>query len=70
MKKMSSLDWVAFVLVIVGALNWGLVALNFNLVDYIFGTGSLLSTIIYALVGLSALYSIFSMKKMSGSGMM
>ncbi len=69
MKKMSSLDWVSYVLIIVGALNWGLVALNFNLVDYIFGTGSTLSTIIYALVGLSAIYSIFSMKKMSSSMM-
>ena len=66
MRKMSSLDWVSFVLLVVGGLNWGLVSLNFNLVDYIFGTGSLLSTIVYALVGLSAIYSIFSVKKMSG----
>lgn len=42
--------------VIVGALNWGLVGIaNFNLVDFIFGAGSILSRIIYVLVGLSGI---------------
>jgi uncharacterized membrane protein YuzA (DUF378 family) len=48
------LKLVAFVLVIVGALNWGLVGLfNFNLVDALLGSG-LVSSIVYCLVGLSA----------------
>jgi len=58
MKQMSTLDWIAFILVIIGGLNWGLVAFNFNLVDAIFGTIPYVATIIYALVGLSALYLI------------
>lgn len=51
--------WVSWVLVIVGGLNWGLVgALNFNLVDAIFGEGSVVSAIIYILVGVAAIVSI------------
>ncbi len=42
------------ILVIIGALNWGLVgALQFNMVDQIFGAGSGLSRVIYVLVGLA-----------------
>jgi len=56
---MNALDWVAFVLVIVGALNWGLVGLlNFDLVATVFGDMSTLSKIVYDLVGLAALYML------------
>ncbi len=47
---------LAWWLVIVGALNWGLVALGMNLVSMIFGSMMMLETIVYALVGLSAIY--------------
>ncbi len=63
MSKLNVLDWIALILIIVGGLNWGLVALNWNLVDTIFGVGSLIATIVYALVGLSAIYVIFILKK-------
>jgi len=57
---MNALDWIAVILVIVGGLNWGLVGLfKFDLVAAIFGDMSLLSRIIYDLVGLAALYMIF-----------
>jgi len=53
---METLEKVALVLVIVGALNWGLVGLaDFNLVTTILGEGSALTNIVYDLVGLSAL---------------
>ncbi len=56
----TALDWVALVLVIVGGLNWGLVGLlNLDLVAAIFGAGSLLAQIVYILVGLAALYTIY-----------
>jgi len=43
-------------IVIIGALNWGLVGVaDFNLVDYIFGNGSIASRVIYSVVGLSGL---------------
>jgi uncharacterized protein len=55
----SVLDWIALVLVIVGGLNWGLVgAFQWNLVDAIFGMGWI-GRIIYILVGLAALYTIY-----------
>ena len=51
--KMSS-----FVLVLIGALNWGLVGLfRFDLVARLFGEMSMLTRIIYILVGLSAIVS-------------
>lgn len=60
---MKVLNILAAVLLIVGGLNWGLVAIaEFDLVAWItgqeFGETSALSRIVYALVGLSALYGI------------
>lgn len=56
---MRVVDKIALVLIIIGAINWGLVGIfNFNLVDSIFGTMSLISRIIYALVGISGLWGI------------
>ena len=53
-------DWIALVLVIVGGVNWGLVgAFGFDLVATLFGDMSALSRIVYSLVGLSALYTIY-----------
>lgn len=56
---MKVIDTIALILVIIGAINWGLVGLfNFNLVDTIFGSMSVISRIIYSLVGISGLWSI------------
>ena len=54
---MKMLHMVAFTLLIVGGLNWGLVALlNFNLVNMIFGSMPMLEKLVYILVGVSAVY--------------
>ena len=54
---MKILKIISIILVIVGGLNWGLVGLfNFDLVAAIFGAMSLLSKIVYVLVGLAAVY--------------
>ena len=54
----SPISWVAFVLTVVGGLNWGLVgAFKFNLVETLLGAG-LVASIVYILVGLSAIYLI------------
>jgi len=51
------LDSIALTVVIIGAVNWGLIGLlDFNLVASIFGSMSLISRIIYGLVGLCGLY--------------
>lgn len=60
-ESMSWIDWVAMVLVIIGALNWGLVGLfSFDLVAAIFGAMSLLSRVVYALVGIAGLWMIYA----------
>lgn len=57
MNKLNVLDWVALVLVLIGALNWGLVGLfSVDLVAVIFGEMTVLSRIIYIIVGLAAVY--------------
>ncbi len=54
MKK--PLDVIALVLLVVGGLNWGLVAFGFNVVEMILGSMPWLVTTVYVLVGLSAIY--------------
>ena len=51
---------LAFIIMIIGAINWGLVGLlNFDLVAYVFGgQTALFSRIIYALVGIAGLFAI------------
>jgi len=66
MNKLSGLDWVTVILVIIGGLNWALVGLfGFDLVAAIFGSMSALSRIIYVIIGLSALYLLFVSGKLS-----
>lgn len=56
---MRILNTLTLVLLIVGGLNWGLVGLfNFDLVATLFGEMSAVSRIVYALVGLSALWQL------------
>jgi uncharacterized protein len=59
MRNMDSLDILFLSLLIIGGLNWGLIGLlNFDIVAAIFGNNSLLSRIVYTLVGVSALYTL------------
>ena len=62
-NEMSTVDWIAYILLIVGGLNWGLEALDINLVTLIFGAIPILVTIVYLLVGISALYVAFKIFK-------
>ena len=63
--RLNTIDWIAYVLTIIGGLNWGLVgAFNFDLVAAIFGEMSLLSRIVYILVGVSAIYLIYTGTKL------
>ena len=64
-RRFNALDWIAMILLIVGGLNWGLVGLaDFDLVATLFGEGSMLSRLVYILVGLAALYSLYTTSKM------
>ncbi len=55
----KGLDYTILTLVIIGAINWGLVGFfKFDLVSFLFGDLSLISRIIYAVIGLCGLYLI------------
>jgi len=53
---------IAFILLVIGGLNWLLVVFNFNLVHAIFGGVPSLEMIIYILVGLSAIFEVVTHK--------
>ncbi|MEG1255661.1 DUF378 domain-containing protein [Clostridium sp.] len=54
MCKISLLDKISFILVIIGAINWGIFGLfNFDLIHFVFGFSDILSRSIYILVGLA-----------------
>jgi len=60
----NALDWISLILVIIGGLNWGLVGLfDLNLVETILGSIPILPKIVYILVGLAALYTIYYVSK-------
>ena len=57
---MKNLDVLVATLLVIGGLNWGLVGFaGFDLVASIFGSGAMISRIVYVLVGLSAIYQAF-----------
>jgi hypothetical protein len=71
MAEKSTLDWIALVLLIIGGLNWGLVGIasfsavtySYDLVALVLGGIPWLAAIVYILVGLSALYTIYYLFK-------
>jgi uncharacterized membrane protein YuzA (DUF378 family) len=68
MSKLNVLDWVALVLVIIGGLNWGLVGIGgagWDLVAMLSVTW--LVKLVYILVGLAAIYTIFVVKKVNSA---
>jgi uncharacterized membrane protein YuzA (DUF378 family) len=63
MKKLSLVDLIAIILLVIGGLNWGLAVFNINLVPLIFRL-DIIVKIVYALVGLSAIYILVSIGKL------
>ena len=62
-------DYTVLVIVIIGAINWGLVGFfKFDLVAWLFGSMSLLSRIIYAVVGIGGLYLLSLFGRVKGFG--
>lgn len=56
---MKALDYIALILVIIGAINWGLIGFfGLDLVAFLFGSMSVISRIVYALVGICGLYAL------------
>ncbi len=64
MTRLTTLDRIALILLIVGGINWGLVgAFDVNLVTLLFGPRSPLSRFIYIAVGAAALYAIYRLAR-------
>lgn len=56
---MKTIDYIALALVIIGAINWGLIGFfGFDLVAFLFGSMTVFSRIIYGIVGICGLYAI------------
>ena len=60
MNTVKTIDWIALLLIVIGAINWGLVGFfQYDLVGSIFGgTSSLASRIVYAIVGIAGIYGL------------
>ena len=66
---MNALDKAVYLLLVVGGINWGLVGVfEYNLVNQVFGVDSTLSRIIYTLVGLAAVYGVYTIVAMVSKG--
>ncbi len=58
-RGFNALDWISLILMIIGAINWGLVGLlDLDLVATLFGSGSTISRAVYILVGLAGLWGL------------
>jgi uncharacterized membrane protein YuzA (DUF378 family) len=63
---MKALGILAAGLIVIGGLNWGLVGLvKFDLVKVVLGDMTMLSRVVYTLVGLSAIYWLFNLKALT-----
>lgn len=59
---METLQKITLTLCVIGSINWGLIGFfDFNLVDSLFGEASMLSKIIYMLVGISGIFNIYTL---------
>ncbi|OGH69106.1 MAG: hypothetical protein A3I29_04585 [Candidatus Magasanikbacteria bacterium RIFCSPLOWO2_02_FULL_44_11] len=57
--KLTTLDWIALVFLIIGGVNWGLIGFfSYDIISAIFGVASVVTRIVFALVGISALYMV------------
>ncbi len=65
----KGLDYFILALVIIGAVNWGLVGFfRFNLVTFLFGEMTTISRIVYAVVGIAGLYVISMFGRVNSVG--
>lgn len=61
---MKALNWIFSLLVIIGAINWGLVGLfNFNLVTALLGSLPMVARAVFVLVGISGVWMLFNFSK-------
>jgi uncharacterized protein len=65
---MRALTIISLLLIVIGALNWGLVGFfGYNVITALFGMGTMVDRVIYALVGLAGIFGIFVLGKLIDS---
>jgi uncharacterized membrane protein YuzA (DUF378 family) len=65
-SKMSVVDYIAMALLVIGGLNWAMVALfGIDVVATLFGVLSPATRLVYLLVGIAALYAIYLTSRMA-----
>jgi hypothetical protein len=58
---MGTLGWITFLLVVIGGLSWGLIGFfGLDVIKVLFGDMTTITRVIYGLVGLAALYELFT----------
>lgn len=64
-NDMKVWNCIALIITIIGAINWGLIGLfDFNLVTFLFGVGSIITRIVYILVGICGIYLLTFFSKL------
>jgi uncharacterized membrane protein YuzA (DUF378 family) len=70
LEQMKGLNLLALILLVVGGLNWGLVGTTgFDLVRAVFGEMTLLTRVVYALVGVAAIYQLLTWRSVQARAM-
>ena len=65
---MKTIDYIALILVVIGAVNWGLIGFfGFDLLRMIFGDMTAVSRIIYGVIGIAGLYAISYFGRLSNN---
>lgn len=60
MKNLNIFDWFFLALLVIGGVNWGMIgAFNIDLVSSLFGVMTTISRVVYGLVGISAVYTLY-----------
>jgi uncharacterized protein len=61
MQNFNAVDWLALAVLVVGGINWGFISVfNIDLVSAVFGDMTIMTRVVYGLVGISALYITFA----------
>lgn len=70
MKKLNPVDWIAIILVVIGGVNWGILGAldGVNVVELLFGDMTIAARTVYVVVGVAALYMIYTASKMAAGG--
>lgn len=69
MNRLNTFDWISLVLLIIGGINWGLIGIfRVDAIAFLFGDMTIVSRVLYSLVGIGAIYAIATSVKLGSHG--